>query len=60
MNTIRFVSVGATVIISALQWVLFCNATAHTQSVPAAAAAIEEGAADDSMPVIVVTAHRRS
>jgi hypothetical protein len=60
MNTNRFVSVGATVIVSALQWALFCSSTPHTQPLPAAAAAIEEDTSGSSMPVIVVTAHRQS
>ena len=60
MYTNRFVSFGAAIIVSALQWAPLFSATATTQSVRAVDVAAEDDASEDSMPVIVVTAYRQS
>jgi hypothetical protein len=56
----RFVSFGAAIIVTALQWEAFFSAPANTQSVRAADVAAERDASEDSMPEIVVTAYRQS
>jgi hypothetical protein len=56
MNVSRFVSLGAAIVFSAIQWAAFFNPAPHTQSVQEVGAS----AADDSLPMVVVTARRES
>ena len=61
MNRLNLVNVVAAVVITAAQWTALFNPMVHTKSPRAAAAAVSDDVAagsDDSMPVVVVTAHR--
>ena len=60
MNISRFVSLGAAVVICALQWVPFFSTALITQSVQAAGVPVAGNASDASMPVVVITARRKS
>jgi hypothetical protein len=62
MNRLSLVNVVAAVVITAVQWTALFNPLVQTQSPRAVAAPFSNDAAtdsDDSMPVVVVTAHRR-
>ena len=60
MNVSRLVSLTAAIVISAIQWAGFFSPALHTQSVRAVGAPVSGEAFDGSLPVVVVTAHRRS
>ncbi len=60
MKVSRFVGLGASVVVSALQWAPFFGTALPTQSVRMVAAPVSGNASDVSMPVVVVTAHRQS
>ncbi len=60
MNVSRFVSLGAAVLISALQWAPFFSTTLITHSVRVAGVPAAGNASDASMPVVVIAAHRKS
>lgn len=60
MNVSRPVSLVAAIVISGIQWTAFFSPAPHAQSVRAAAATVAGGASDDSLPVVVVRAHRQS
>ncbi len=62
MNRLSLVNIVAAVVITAAQWTALFNPLVHTQSPRAVATSVSDGVAtgsDDSMPVVVVTAHRR-
>ena len=59
MNISRFVSLAAAMVISAIQWTAFFNPAPQMQSVPEVAAPVAGDASGESLPVVVVTAHRR-
>jgi hypothetical protein len=62
MNRLSLVNVFAAVVITAAQWTALVHPLIHTQATRAVAASVSNDVAtgsDDSMPVVVVTAHRR-
>jgi hypothetical protein len=60
MNVSRLVNLAAAIVISAIQWAAVFSPAPHTQSVREISASVADGASDDSLPVVVVTAHRQS
>ena len=60
MNVSRIVSLVAAIAISSIQCTAFFSPALHTESVRAVGAAVADDASDDSMPVVVVSAYRRS
>jgi len=58
MNASRLVSLAAALVITATEAVFF-SLPLHTPSLNAVAAPVA-AASDDALPVVVVTAHRRS
>ena len=60
MNVSRLVSFVVAIVISVIQWAAFFSPALYTQSVPAVSAPVAGDAADGSLPVVVVTAHRQS
>ena len=59
MNASRLVSLAAALVITATEAVFF-SLPLHTPSMNAVAAPVAASASDDALPVVVVTAHRRS
>jgi len=60
MNVSRLVNLVAAIVISGMQWTAFLSPSLHAQPVREAAAPVAEDASDASLPVVVVTASRRS
>jgi hypothetical protein len=61
MNVSRLVNFAVAIVISGLQWTAFLSVAPYTQSVrELAAVPVADDASDGSLPVVVVTAHRRS
>jgi hypothetical protein len=60
MNVSRLVSLVAAIAISSIQWTPFFSPAPHAQSVRAVGATVAGDASDNSLPVVVVTAHRPS
>jgi hypothetical protein len=60
MNVSRLVNLGVAVVISAIQWTAFLSPRPYAQSVQVVGTPVADSASEDSMPVVVVTAHRRS
>jgi hypothetical protein len=62
MNRFSLVNAVAAVVITAAQWTALFNPLAHTHSPRVVAASVSDDVAtgsDDTMPVVVITAHRR-
>jgi hypothetical protein len=60
INTSRLVSFAAALVITATEWIAFSSLPLHTQSLRVVAAPIASAAPEETLPVIIVTAHRRS
>jgi hypothetical protein len=60
MNASRLVSLAAALVITATEWAVFFSLPLHAQSLPAVTTPVASAAPDEALPVIVVTAHRRS
>ena len=60
MNASRLVSLVAAIVITATEWAAFSSLPLHAQSLPVVAAPVSSAAPEEALPVIVVTAHRRS
>jgi len=60
MKVSRFFNLGAAVVISAIQWAAFFSPALTTKSVVSLDTAVVGDAYEGSLPVVVVTAHRRS
>jgi len=59
MNASRLVSLAAALVITATEAAFF-SLPLHAQPLHAVAAPVASTAADDALPVVVVTAHRHS
>ena len=60
MNLIRLVGLAAAAVITATQWAAFSSPLVHAQSIRTLAVPVADDVSDSSLPVVVVTAHRRS
>jgi hypothetical protein len=56
----RLVNFAAAIVISGIQWTAFLSPASHTQAVQEVGTSVANDASDGPLPVIVVTAYRRS
>lgn len=60
MYVSRLVNLAAAILISVIQWTAFLSPASHTQAVREVSGPVTDDASDNLLPVVVVTAHRRS
>ena len=60
MKRVRLVSLGAAVVVTAIQWAAFFSPVLYTASVRAGGALVADEVSAGESPVIVVTTHRQS
>lgn len=60
MNVSRFVSFGSAVLISALQWTAVLGPALPIQSVRTMGVPVAVHAPEESLPEVIITAHRES
>lgn len=60
MHVSRLVNLVAAIVISGIQWTAFLSPASNTETVRNIGASLADAAADDALPVVVVTARNRS
>jgi len=60
MNVSRLVNFAVAMVISGIQWTAFLSPVPYVHPVREEAAPVVDDASDDSMPVVIVRAHRQS
>jgi hypothetical protein len=60
MKRVRLVSLALAIVVTVIQWAAFFSPVLYTQSLETAGASVAGELSDGELPVIVVTAGRRS